>query len=451
MKTIVPAKENIAKLWGHPKPKEDVQYRPMKYLLKTQVEDGTLLYNVVTSEIVLLDEAETQMFKEVSATYSSNCDELIASHMLVPENFDEYQSVHQLRAVIKKIDSKDIVKGFTILPTTCCNARCYYCYESNFPHMTMSKETADDVVTYIERSCKGKPITIEWFGGEPTLAADRISQICKGLTDKGILYSSSMVSNAYLLTGRLIDVAKEVWHLKSVQITLDGKEQTYNKVKNYQNVGDNPYRRIIANIDSILLKGIQVNLRLNVSAGNADEIEALVDELLIYFANRKGLSVYAHAIYDDVGFTPLNYDDELREETQVRVQEVNQRLENCGALSTDGKLPFLRTMNCMADNDSCRIIYPDGGIGKCDNSSPEEQVGDIYHDIIDANRVESYKVTGESAVCKECWMFPYCVSLKACVNYHECSDRELDYKLSRYSSILKQSFTEFLKQEQKEG
>ena len=56
MKTIKEPKKNIALLWKPPRIREAV-YRPMKYLLRAQVEDGLLLYNVVTSEMVLLEDA----------------------------------------------------------------------------------------------------------------------------------------------------------------------------------------------------------------------------------------------------------------------------------------------------------------------------------------------------------------------------------------------------------
>ena len=54
----------------------------------------------------------------------------------------------------------------------------------------MSTKTAQDVVRFIERSCGNSPIRIRWFGGEPTVAADRIDQISQGLCDCGVKYSS---------------------------------------------------------------------------------------------------------------------------------------------------------------------------------------------------------------------------------------------------------------------
>ena len=59
----------------------------------------------------------------------------------------------------------------------------------------MTPETAHDLVNYIEAHCKEKKVTLSWFGGEPLLGAKIISQISKELTEKGIEYHSSMISN----------------------------------------------------------------------------------------------------------------------------------------------------------------------------------------------------------------------------------------------------------------
>ena len=50
MKTIIEPRKNLALIW-RPLPPAPKLYRPMKFLLMVNTEDGILLYNVVTSEI----------------------------------------------------------------------------------------------------------------------------------------------------------------------------------------------------------------------------------------------------------------------------------------------------------------------------------------------------------------------------------------------------------------
>jgi len=61
------------------------------------------------------------------------------------------------------------ITSYTILPTTGCNARCYYCFEHGSKVMTMTRETAGEVVRFITEHCgPKKTVAIMWFGGEPT-------------------------------------------------------------------------------------------------------------------------------------------------------------------------------------------------------------------------------------------------------------------------------------------
>ena len=446
MKTIKEPRENIALLWRRPNPEQAV-YRPMKYLLRTQVEDGTLLYNVVTSETVLLDEKEAELFDSLPAAYSAGMDELIARHFIVKEGFQEQKSVQQLRTILKKLETPKRVSGFTILPTTECNARCYYCFESDHPRCTMTDQRAADTVAYIADKCKGEPVQITWFGGEPLVGAKSISRICAGLQERGIKYSSSIVSNAYLFDENLIRTAKDDWHVKLVQITLDGTEEVYNETKAYIQPKDNPYQRVLRNIDALLDHEIAVNIRLNVTAKNAEDLSSLIDELDVRFGGRKGFTGYAHAVYEDVGFNPISYDDSMRGWVDAQTIALDNKLREKKLLGSLSKLPVLHALHCMSDNDSARMIYPDGTIGKCENKSSRDGVGDIYRDITDESMVIRYKETVLIPACDNCPLFPNCVNLAVCPETGHCSKVKLEWKLDQYTALLKDRYKKYLQKE----
>ncbi|MCR4621542.1 MAG: 4Fe-4S cluster-binding domain-containing protein [Clostridiales bacterium] len=444
MRTIKEARKNIALLWKRPKPTQ-AMYRPMKFLLKTRVEDGLLLYNVVTSEMVLADNGEAKYFVGHAAEYNPAMDELIARHFLVPEGFDENRSVQQLRALLKKLEPSKRVNGFTILPTTECNARCYYCFESDHPRCTMTDQIAADTVDYIAEKCKGEPVDIGWFGGEPLVGSKRISQICAGLKAKGIKYKSSMVSNAFLFEEGLIQIAKDEWKLRNIQITLDGTEEIYNETKAYVNPCDNPYRRVLRNIEWLLDNGIAVNVRLNVTDKNLSDLCVLIDELSERFSDKDGFSCYSHAVYDGVGFEPLQYDDCTRDMIDRQTAYLDAKLQEKKLLGSLRRLPYLRVINCMADNDACRLIYPDGRIGKCENRSSVDAIGDIYHDITDPQKDAWYKTVVPNANCDDCCLFPHCFDLEPCPEAGTCSKSKFDWKQKRYVSIMKENYLRFLK------
>lgn len=443
MKTIKEPKKKLAVLWRRPKPEQTV-YRTMKFLLQTEVDDGLLLYNIVTSEMVLLNESEKALFCSLPAAYNSEMDELIARHYLVKEDFNENKSVEELRALIKKLEPSKRVEGFTILPTTECNARCYYCFESDHKHSTMTEKMVVDVVDYIAEKSGAEPIQICWFGGEPLVGSRRITQICEGLRQKDIQYSSSMISNAYLFNEDLVQTAKKEWNLTSVQITLDGTEDIYNATKAYINPKDNPFRRVLRNIELLLEKEISVSIRLNVTANNVTDLRILIDEISDKFSGKKGFGCYSHAVYEGVGFEPLSYDDAIRNKLDQEVAALDNILREKGLLGSMSRLPYLRVINCMSDNDSCRLIYPDGTIGKCENKSSYEGIGDIYHDITDKEMDQTYKMTVRYPICDNCCLFPYCVNLKICPETGKCSKPKLEWKMDRYTAIMKDKYKEYI-------
>ena len=449
MKTIKEPVKNIVLLWRQPKPEKAV-YRPMKYLLKTQVEDGTLLYNIVTSEMILLDDTEARLFESLPALYSAWMNGLIARHFIVKEDFEEKKSVPELRALVKKLEPSKRVTGFTILPTTECNARCYYCFESDHKKCTMTDTIAADAVEYIAEKCKAAPIEISWFGGEPLVGRKYISQICDGLKKKGIKFSSSMVTNAYLFDEGLIREAKDEWHLRRIQITLDGTEEVYNAAKAYVSPRENPYKRVIRNIGLLLDQDILVNIRLNVTDQNITDLNVLIDELVERFGGRQGFSCYSHAVYEGVGFDPLDYDDSIRKRIDTETVLLDAKLRENRLLGNLAKLPSLRFVRCMTDNDSCRVIYPDGTIGRCEDKSSALNVGDIYNDITDAEMNGRYKETAQIPECEDCCLYPDCINLAMCPETGQCTKTKVEWKLDRYSVLMADYYRKYLENDSKE-
>lgn len=444
MKIIKEPRKNVALIWRSLTPSNEV-YRPMRFIFQTQVDDGLLLYNVVTSEMVLLEGEEQKAFESLPALHSTAIDELIVHHFVVAESFDESKSVRQLRELLKKLESPKRIRGFTILPTTECNARCFYCFESDHKRCTLTEKMADDVVEYITKVSKGEPVEIEWFGGEPLVGCKRITQICEGLRKKDIKIRSTMVSNAYLFDEDVIRSAKEKWNLKRVQITLDGTEKVYNETKAYVNPRDNPYQRVLKNIDRLLENEIAVNIRLNVTDKNYPDLCNLIDELADRFKGKKGFTCYSHEVYDGVGFEPLVYDDQDLIDSQTVA--LDAKLREKGLLGSLSRLPSLRVTHCMADNDATRLIYPDGTIGKCENMPSTECVGDIYHDITDPEKYAWYKAVEQPPDCERCSLYPECFDLKPCPEAGRCSSKKQDWKINRYSALMKEIYK---KQKQEE-
>lgn len=380
MKTILEAKEKIAQLWGHPKPK-DTNYRLMKYLLQSEVEDGILLHNCVTGHLVLLTSEEAELLHALPSEPTEAMHELIADHFLVPEGYDEYKSVNQLRAIYQKRYTGDAINHYIILPTTFCNAHCFYCYESDYPHIHMTEETADKIIDYIDEHRKGKDVLLSWFGGEPLVGMARIDQISQGLKDRQIKFSSNMISNGYLFDEKVVERAKNLWKLERVQITLDGTEEVYNKVKSYVRVNGSPFQRVLNNIDILSASGIHVNIRLNVDFYNKDDIRTLIDDLVERYSDNDKVRVYPNMLFNDQGFEPVHHSQEDMVELLEIINSYSKYLKENKLGQNRLKIPYLQTSQCMADNSHAVMLQPDGSFCRCEHENVRDSYGSVEEGV----------------------------------------------------------------------
>lgn len=388
--------------------------RLMWYCIAVPTEEGHLLFNLLTKELVLLSEEEWQDRFE---------NEYLKDRwFVVPEETNEKELADLVRWVLtNRQPKKKAITGYTIFPTTDCNARCFYCFELGRSRIPMSEETALKAANYIAEHCGGEKVSIRWFGGEPLFNKKAIDMICQSLRQKGIEYKSSMVSNGYLCDKETVRNAVENWNLKRVQITLDGTEKIYNKVKAYIYKNTNPYETVLANIGHLLDGNVSVSIRLNMDMHNAENLLELVEELGRRFADKKGLSVYAHHLFkgnEAMANIHTQEEWELRNEAMCRLEE---KIRQHGLASQRGISKKPKVNFCMADSGSSVTILPNGEIGLCEHYSEDEFVGHIDKEGFDRQVVNSWKERiPEIPECAECFYYPNCVTLKKCASSSVC-------------------------------
>ena len=294
MQTILPPSDNVLKILGKAKASEK-GYRLLKYVLTKPCDDGVLLFNVLTREMLLLTDEEYSALDRLS--------NLRDKWFMVPQTLEDKKYADQVQFIRKTIHKKpQHITGYTIFTTTDCNARCFYCYEMGRSRISMSVETAHKAADYIAKHCGGEKVKLSWFGGEPLFNKQVIDVICGDLSEYGIEYKSNMISNAYLFDEETVNRAVNVWKLKWVQITLDGTEEVYNRSKAFiYKDGKNPYQIVMANIGRLLDAGIRVFVRMNMDEHNAENLFELAEELHERFADKKGLYAYSHVLIEFSG------------------------------------------------------------------------------------------------------------------------------------------------------
>ncbi len=385
-----------------------------RYCLSQPVEEGVLLFHTLTRELLLLTPGE---FAAMDSAY-------LRDHwFLVPEAAEEKELVELVRWVRQTAEkTPTAITGYTILTTTDCNARCFYCYERGCAKITMTPETAEKTAAYIVDHCAGKKVRLNWFGGEPLVNYPAMDIICRSLEAKGVDFESRMVSNAYLLDEKMIPRAA-AWRLKQVQITLDGTEQVYNRSKAFIYTRGSAYQVVMGNISGLLDAGISVRIRLNMDLRNAEDLLRLADELAERFGARKGLRVYPHLLFDTDDPEGKRFSPAQWEQQYACLRQLEEALIRHGLFGQGGLRRELPLHHCMANSGNAVVILPDGHIGLCEHYTESEFIGHIDSPMLDREVIESFRQLKKTIPeCDGCFYYPECLRPKKCNGEPPCTE-----------------------------
>lgn len=409
MKTIIQAMDSVIKLLG--KAKAADRYRLMTYVVSEEVNEGILLFHMLTREMLLLSKEEYSRLFALP--------ELYEKWFIVPEETNDLKLVDQIRFTLRIMQKKpEYITSYTIFTTTDCNARCFYCFEKGAKRYPMSEETALKTAEFIAEHCGEKPVSLAWFGGEPLYNTKAIDIISKSLKEKKISFSSHMTTNGYLLDDEMIGRAKKMWNLQMVQITLDGTEKVYNKTKNYIYDDGNPSETVLKNIEKCLDNEIYVMIRLNVSTVNADDLITLVHQLYRRFGPNKYLKVYSMLIYQIMEKPEKEY-AEIYEKSKI----LDELLQKYSFQTKKYVSKHLKLNRCQADLDYCVTVLPNGKLGACEHYTDSDYIGDIRDNFVDAKERKAFRECfPPEKECIECFYYPECIRLKRCDTASNCTN-----------------------------
>ncbi len=432
MKTIIPTTSLIERIIGPQKHAEGQRYRLMTYVVQQPVDDGVLLYNTLTCSLVLLTPDE--------AANITAQPELIDRWFLVPQEHDDRKACREIRQMAALLKSADqSITQYTILTTTGCNARCFYCFEKGMKRVTMTAETASKVVRYIVAHRGNEQVWLLWFGGEPLVNAKVIDQICTELREQGVPFRSRVISNGYLFDADMVQHAKDLWQLQRVQITLDGTEQTYNRVKDYVYRGVNAFERVLQNIGMLTAAGIDVRIRLNVDKHNIGEMADLVELLHQRFGTNEHLSIYSIDLYGER--SPEN-NAELFEQKRQLDQQI--AAYSCGRnkqrLQKD-IVPYF----CSVDDDGKVVIAPDGHLSGCQHFIGSKVFGHIDRKERNEAILRKFKERfDDSEDCATCFYYPRCNRLVVCKDCNVCTPEKRQERLYEMKEAMKNEYEIYL-------
>lgn len=140
------------------------------------------------------------------------------------------------------MDNYLFYKQILLILTLDCNLRCSYCFENNVHRKEyMSDETIEEIKQQIKKDGHFLCDNIEFFGGEPMLAQDKIISFIKEFKDE--LCYTIMTNGTILPSKEFIEVAQPYASSIAWFLSYDGPELNYQR-KNGEKSLLRCYRRL---------------------------------------------------------------------------------------------------------------------------------------------------------------------------------------------------------------
>ena len=279
--------------------------------------------------------------------------------------------------------------------------------------MNIIKQT----VAYLKNNCND--IMIRWFGGEPLLNADAINYISTELRNNRISYESNMITNGYLLDKFDDDTLLNLWKLRKIQITVDGTQHEYLKIKK---LPIDSYLKVVNQIIRCAKLGIKVNVRIHVTLNNAEDIKLLLVELEEKFKNadtsRKNIYIYLIPLFVGLGNVDTTLTNKQDVELAEKFIELDRQLRSLQ--KRNRKIVIPNSHHCMADSKNHIVITPTGKLTLCEHCSDREFVGDVWCGV---NELPDkwFEPREKQPECDSCFYAPQCNRLEMCESESHCT------------------------------
>lgn len=379
---------------------------------------GWLLFNTVSRAFLTVENDKVEAIRGIMADPEgfdySTCPMLYMQlrslgYIVEDTKDDDFFYVEKMRNLTQLYTESNLL--LTIAPTRACNFDCSYCFEHDRHGKPMTEEVEDKLIRFIKsyRSSNNQ-MHITWYGGEPLLAWDRVMSITKRIYDIGKGFTSSMITNGYLLTEE--KVAKlNYLKVNYLQITLDGAKATHDSRRCLIN-GQPTYDKILENIDLVMKSDFKgtIHVRVNVDERNEDEYVEVYRYVMSKYAKDYGrrITVYPGFVKGDDHADSACFFDAMRQ------GEFVQKMYEKYKIIPLNLFPRRHSQTCTLTKRNGFVVGPEGELYKCwdDVGIDEMVVGSL-----DVNNDWNMPLIAEGMVacsylddpeCRECSFFPIC-------------------------------------------
>lgn len=219
----------------------------------------------------------------VDAIPPSSLEHLRRAQVVVPEEEDELEAVLERNRAAARDDSSP---SFILLPSSYCNMGCTYCGQEHISGR-LGADHRDRVRDRVLRSVswpRTRSLNVDWFGAEPMLGYAVIRDLAPAFiaaaAERGIPYTSAIVTNGTLLTAEKLRVLVQECGVSTFFLTIDGPPEVHDVHRPMKN-GKGSFWRIVrtvrAALDDPAFRHVRFDFRTNVDNQNQETIAAYID------------------------------------------------------------------------------------------------------------------------------------------------------------------------------
>lgn len=383
------------------------------------------IYNFYTGAII---ELPGKNGIDIEATSKEEISLLFEKGFIVEENIDEIKRAEFIN-LAGKYHTYSL--GLTLIPTLECNFKCKYCYEDGAKKSVfMSKSLINRIFEFADTKIKKDKIQevyLHILGGEalmrPKILKDVLDNIFALKQKHGFKLQTSLITNGYFLTKKMIEQLSFKERINQIQITFDGFEESHDNIRGTVD-GKGSFDVIFKNMVDALNKGLNIVVRYNLTENNYDDAKKIMKKLSqlknkpsMYFGHVKD---YSEGACQMVG---------CMSRSQYSLADIELARYGVSLKLNTNFMPVLFYNHCVADTVNGYTVDPYGNLFKCWNEVGREELS--FGNIFDENPIlredNFYKYILDNpfaSSCGKCENMPICMGgcpLKRYKGNKDCS------------------------------
>jgi uncharacterized protein len=384
----------------------------LKIVSHPEKPDWSVLYSTRKASLALLPDRAVAMLKEGRPLADQEMAALARLGMVTDDPEADRAAVHGLMGEINRLSP---VLSVAMILTLDCNFSCPYCYEGSLKsRQEMSEATVGQAIEFIKARFRPghKKLILDFYGGEPLLATERIKQLAGPLREfaegQGAEFYFTLVTNGSLLTPRIVEELK-TRGLRLAKVTLDGPADLHDQSRPYKS-GRGSFETVLQNVRQCC-QLIKIGIQGNYTRENFRRFPELFERLA---AEKLGPDNFLQAVFGSVmqttdRFAVTDFRDGCCSMNEPWLAEAAVWLRE-ETLKRGYRVPKITPSPCMVDLHDAFTVHVDGSLYKCMGfvGHTDYAVGDVWQGMAEYSEVYNLDHWRRHEECGDCVYLPLC-------------------------------------------